>query len=350
MDCPNVPDTRCLWHDWFSRSFILRLDDNSRNFYCKVCSKEDLDDMVLGSTRQPQILDQELKMKASLQRTAYNLLCKSDKYDAEERVRNKQKRWYLNDQGRHLGSRLIGKSGTPAWQAQRTLHNLRLLNTLAPPRVFAACLSTLFNRWTTARRFQQRNSDANRCVLGCATNTGDQPEDSIEHYCRCRFARDLGSRYLHLDPSTQINMHTFMLCNAQITTCEELVASAILIYAMYRATNHYRHNGDQTRDVFNALRQWSREATMKHTMSMSILDNLWHPRRTLTLLPPKPTNPTTLPTRPKITRPLPTISSQAAAAQAKRRRTTQQLIPDTDVATDAVTDVVAASTTNDRHA
>jgi hypothetical protein len=154
-----------------------------------------------------------------------------------------------------------------------------------PPRVFSAVISTIFNRWTTARRFQQRDAVANRCVLGCAEGA----EDSIEHYCRCPFTKQLGARWLGLDPSAQVNLHTFTLCNPHIATCEELVTSALLIYALYRATNHYRHSRDLLQpDVYNALRQWTREGALKHSNAVKILDNVWNPQRTLTPLPPMP--------------------------------------------------------------
>jgi hypothetical protein len=77
-----------------------------------------------------------------------------------------------------------------------------------------------------------------------------------------------------------VNLHTFTLSNPHITTREDLAASAILIYAMYRATNHYRHNRGDQLDVRNALRQWAREAVLNHRISMNILDNLWSPKRT----------------------------------------------------------------------
>ena len=41
------------------------------------------------------------------------------------------------------------------------------LQALIPPRVSSFVFSLLWNRWTTARRFQNRQSISNRCILLC---------------------------------------------------------------------------------------------------------------------------------------------------------------------------------------
>jgi hypothetical protein len=193
-----------------------------------------------------------------------------------------QKRWQLNNQGKHLCSTLDVRTSTPAWQSERTLHNLHLLASLTTPRVWAAVFSTIWNRWCTARRYQQRQSNKNRCVLGCS----DTAEDSIEHYSRCPCTRELAARLLHLDPTTQVNMHAFNLCSSSITTQEELVASSVMIYAVYRATNYYRNHPDiRPNDIYNALRQWAREAAFNDTNTTRVLRNRWNPSFRPTPLP-----------------------------------------------------------------
>ena len=37
LDCFDMPYTRCGWRDWFDRSFLLRIDDNHREFTSTVC-------------------------------------------------------------------------------------------------------------------------------------------------------------------------------------------------------------------------------------------------------------------------------------------------------------------------
>ena len=98
--------------------------------------------------------------------------------DASARVRHKMGRWKL-----HSDQPIMNMPGelTPAWTCTRALSNLRRLHHIVTPRVSAACWGTLWNRWTTARRFQQRQSAKNRCVFSCSPRA----EDSIEHYAFC---------------------------------------------------------------------------------------------------------------------------------------------------------------------
>jgi hypothetical protein len=77
-------------------------------------------DTILGYRRQSSAREQESRTQGTLQRTAYNMICQRDNYDAEERVRNKQKRWYLSSRERHPHIQLNVRNSTPAWQAQRT--------------------------------------------------------------------------------------------------------------------------------------------------------------------------------------------------------------------------------------
>ena len=63
--------------------------------------------------------------------------------------------------------------------------------------------------------------------------------------------------------------------------------SALLVYSMYRATNHFRHNekpGDPE-EIFNALRQFAREGALNHNSSARVLDARWKPSSTQTKLP-----------------------------------------------------------------
>jgi hypothetical protein len=106
--------------------------------------------------------------------------------------------------------------------------NLKLLNGNVLPRVQAAVLSTLCNRWTTARRFQQRNRP---CAFGCATG-----EDRLEHYCCCTRVlqwawQNLG---LHPDRCRGIGRWTFSTCELSKRAC---ILQALLVYVAYNAYN-----------------------------------------------------------------------------------------------------------------
>ena len=103
-------------------------------------------------------------------------LRKKEPYDEEHRMRHKLQRWNL--------------MVLPRWAATRALDRLNYLHKHAPPRVSAAALSTLWNRWTTARRFQFFSP----CCLGCS----DTAADSIEHYAHCPLVRRAAETELRL--------------------------------------------------------------------------------------------------------------------------------------------------------
>ena len=149
----------------------------------------------------------------------------------------------------------------------------------------SAVLGTIWNRWCTARRFQRRDSDTNTCVFRCSLSA----EDSIEHYSQCPCTLRFASRFLRLDCRTQVNLHTFNLCNPRVSTQEELVVTAVLIYAIYRGANHYRyHTPGSPEEVHDALRQWALEGVMRHERSARIVRNLWATSRSHTALPSVP--------------------------------------------------------------
>ena len=139
------------------------------------------------------------------------------------------------------------------------------------PRVGSACFSTVWNRWTTCRRFQQRRCDENKCLLACSPTA----EDSIEHYSRCAVVRRVGATMLGMEfPST---LHMFRLCDPRISSPDDLTMSALLVYATYRTTNVYRtQTGRSTTEALDTLRQCVREGVRDHHPSTRVLDNRWN--------------------------------------------------------------------------
>ena len=96
---------------------------------------------------------------------------------------------------------------------------------------------------------------------------------------------------LNLSPELFANLHTFNLCNTNITTCEQLTAIALLIYATYTATNHFRHHHAPARmDIPECLTQWMREGAKHHANATRTLDNIWNPHRRTHELPPIPSH------------------------------------------------------------
>ena len=318
IDVPDVPYTKATWARWYSQSFLLRLDDNYQRFVNDVCSIQVLRNDILGSGVGNSTPSAKQAIKRNMQRAAYNLLLRHEAPSALERVRHNLKRWKLSDMSRRPHVMLSVRQKTPSWQAEKTLHNLRLLGNLVPPRVVAAVFSTIWNRWTTHRRFQQRSSVTNVCSLGCSK----EAENSIEHYANCACVRELGTRYLRLQGRQQINSHTFMLCNPKLTTQEDLTKAALLVYATYRAVNHQRHNPPLPHGaIYNAMTQWVREGALGHRCATQVMQKRWLATPPCTHLPSIPTYlpPTTLGAK----RPN-TVSETAADADTRKRHRHRQ--------------------------
>ena len=122
-------------------------------------------------------------------------------------------------------------------------------------------------------------------MLGCAGSA----QDSIEHYCRCPVTQSILARKLNLLPSLFANLHTFLLCNSCIASQDELASIALLIYAIYSATNRFRHQPPPAdADIQEAVTQWLREGARNHSNATEVLDNRWNPHRRTTPLPPIP--------------------------------------------------------------
>jgi hypothetical protein len=288
LQAPMQTRTKTQWEDWYKRSFILRIDDNRRDFEANICSIPQLMETILGTNQANNTAPKEERIRLLFQRTAYQLILRHNEPDPEFRMRHKLERWKLTDPCRHVCMRLQDLSArirTPSWMSRKALHNLHLLGGLVAPRVVAACFSTLWNRWVTARRFQKRAHSDNYCQLGC----GGEAEDAIEHYARCRLIREMGVRFLRLHAPEQISMHTFMLCNPHIRTREDLTCSAVLVYASYRATNHYRHvDTPPATTAYDALAQFAREGLRNHRASMTVIDQRWAATPASSPLPPIP--------------------------------------------------------------
>ena len=156
----------------------------------------------------------------------------------------------------------------------------------------AAVFGIMWNRWTTARRFQGQGV----CLLGCCA---DADQDRAEHYCRCRVVQDVCRRRLNLDPQTFANLHTILLVNPMINTTETLTTVALLGYGLYTTTNRLRHRqGCHCDDALDALMQTIKEATRGHSASSKVLNSRWSLERSSTPLPPLPL----LPFEPQVAR------------------------------------------------
>ena len=93
----------------------------------------------------------------------------------------------------HLARWRLG--GGQAATERTVLRNLEELRVLVPPRVSEAVLSTMWHRWTTARRYQDLGAARYVRVQSCE---GDA-EDSIEHYWACPVMRRTATALLRIE-------------------------------------------------------------------------------------------------------------------------------------------------------
>ena len=276
---------RLRWASWYERSFALTLEGTTHHYVNNIGPIADLIPRP-AHTKDQGHHAQPTNPKAHFQGNAYDKLLQAEQYHPSIRNRKKFCRWELHCPAKHPAPlNTACRQNTPAWQARRALASLQLLKQLTPPRVCAAALSTIWNRWCTNRRFQKRHLKTNRCLLGCS-NTA---EDSIEHYFHCEVAQDIMRRRLNLPPQLFSNLHSGLLCNANIKTTDQLTAIALLNYALYNTTNYLRHNpGTPADQIPDMLTQHLREGAKHHPNAMSVLDNRWNTDRQSQPLPPIP--------------------------------------------------------------
>ena len=193
-----------------------------------------------------------------LQGSLYEDYLKRSQPDVQYRVRDKFSRWHFDGRPRQLADR----RATFVGHCQRH----------TTPRVRAAIWATLWNRWTTARRFQQRWAASNVCVFGCSPSA----EDSIVHYCRCRLVIAAHKRFLRLHPAADGSLLEGWIFGGAENDPQVHTRYALGAYATYRAFNQFRFNGGSGDsffyDVFNQL---LKEGAMRHTSSEKALASTW---------------------------------------------------------------------------
>ena len=273
------------WAPWYQRSFALKLENTTQQYIYNIGPIEEL----IPKPKQPLNREQQTKHhndKKHFQRNAYNKLLQADTYNPTARNRGKFTRWELHIPDTHaVPLNTTCRQNTPAWQARRALASLQLLKELAPPRVCAAALSTLWNRWCTHRRYQHRHWKTNQCLLGCSTTN----EDSIEHYYHCEVTQNTLRRQLNLPAQLFANLHSGLLCNANIRTIDQLTSIALLNYALYNTTNYLRQHPHTPKDLIpDMLSQKLREGAKHHPNATTVLDNRWNINRHSKPLPPIP--------------------------------------------------------------
>ena len=87
--------------------------------------------------------------------------------------------------------------------------------------------------------------------------------------------RAVASKFLRLQPEQTVGMQCFMMAEKHEPDDDTLACRAILVYALYMATNTFRHSStcSNTRDAIDAMEQFCRNAVRGHPYSQRLVDN-----------------------------------------------------------------------------
>ena len=204
--------------------------------------------------------DAAVHLRRDFQKVSRKVLKEASGPDPVASMRTKLMRWKLQ--------------GLPGHVAPRAHRGLCRLNGLVCPRVVAAVWRTLFNGWTTARRFQAQG----QCLLGCR---GPFQEDSIEHYAHCGVVRNFKAKFLwdalslhEADARSSDAKGEFITLGLNLSEVDDdaLARRAILVYAVYCTVNNIRHTNPATsgETVMDMMLQYTQEAVRGQDTSDSL--------------------------------------------------------------------------------
>ena len=260
-------DRKQIWATWIENNPLLVLHRAYHECHALGLSPARVQAIAAGDNHpRPWDLPTRLRIKRTFQSTLTTQLRKKEPYDAELRMRDKLKRWDLQRWIPALRPRIT---------ASRALSRLALLASRVPPRVNAAVLSTMWNRWATARRCQYEAP----CCLGCSLTA----QDSLEHYTCCPIVRQAAHTKLRLQLRPWPHaMGDFLLVTTppctDATVGQEriLIRMALLLTATYRVTNATRHKPPRgPHEARDMMHQALWEAAKKHPTSESEYAHVW---------------------------------------------------------------------------
>ena len=168
--------------------------------------------------------------------------------------------------------------GLPRRHVDTFFRHLAVLRPILPPRVMAAIFGTVWNRWTTARRFQQSRP----CLLGCSPSA----QDSIEHYAHCAIVRQAASSLLDLQLRAAPHaLGDFLLLTtmpSELPLPTLLGRMSILVYAVYSCTNALRFgpSGMPAPDTVGMLNQAIFNGAQGHAGAEKLLREVWRRQET----------------------------------------------------------------------
>ena len=262
INSSNRMDRRNLWDPWLKTDPLFVIQEarqyvDSKGLRLRPSS---IRQTIAGNAGQPWSPAVLRRIRNRFQSTITTKLRQSDPYDPQHRVRHKLARWRLPDR--------------PATNADRVLRRLQAIRTSVSPRVAAAVLRTIWNGWTTKRRFQREGS---ACFPGCSPNA----VDCIEHYACCAIVRRAARQHLRIQlRDWPYALTDFLMAtgppSAPHPTEGYIARSAIFLYAAYSATNAARHRPPADSNGSSAmLHQAIHEAARDNPTTLQILQRMW---------------------------------------------------------------------------
>ena len=250
---------KAIWRTWIEANPLLVLDEAvSKCRDLGITAHVVQGELAGPSNPRPWTPAVARRVRSKFQATLTASIQRRELYCPKERIRHKLARWKFQ--------------GMPRKLADAALRHLAQLATMAPPRVCAAVLSTMWNRWITARRFQREGS----CVLGCSTSA----QDSIEHYACCPIVRGCAATMLRIELRPPPHaIADFMLVStppAAVEPKSAMLRMALLVYAVYTSTNDARR--DRPRDATvsaSMLEQAVLNAVQSHSGAENELNSVW---------------------------------------------------------------------------
>ena len=253
-------DRRVLMSTWYSTSIVTTLF-RAKRFADNLGIKASAEwRRLVADFNHPMSLRDMQKARSKLQsRLTYLLItCPSINENMEARVRQKVSRWGLSPPLGILSRRLLAR--------------LPEIAKLVSPRVHSAIFKTLWNGWATSARFQCTA----QCVLKCSTDMDalglPLAQDKIEHYVYCPFTKHLFSDKFGFQPNSVSKDVFFLAADHLLEHTDKVTLVAIAIYAIMRATNHFRKfPPTSANEVHDFLEEAVKQATSGHRSSQRIL-------------------------------------------------------------------------------
>ena len=263
---------RSRWDRWFQHSYHLRLDTNFSSMTTLLGTPSELYRSMAPTCPTPRTAKDWGRLRAQFQSTVQARLLQARAPPAEHRIWHKCRRWYLNlPDHAHITSLFPVRQRTENWHGRAALHHLRQLNKVVTPRVQSAVFSTMWNRWTTARRFQRHQA--------CLLCRGPHTQDAIEHYAKCPVVKRLAAQFLHLDPGQFVNLHFFSLgesAGQHKGNPHDHRPSGLCDVQVHQLPTT-RPDPLPTEALFDAMTQWAREGVRGHGPSTRVLARRWVP-------------------------------------------------------------------------